>query len=220
MQLFPCNRPPSDNERPIAEPERIVQLALQPRSLGSEIDVIDGVAILGELHDELVEGLADDRRRGATLRGCLDVCVSRVMCVFNPAIRIAAGHLFIGVHSGAVGDGVADLMEAGIVDNRHKEIDPGVTTTTRCRWHVSARSSTRSSTKPRYGTAGWRRCRSPTQPTNSSNCAPWSARALPVRPGTCAARCGKSWLGFSRPNIIGHRHCRGPKSHPRAGLPA
>src|SRR5712675_585731 len=58
------------------------------------IDAIDGVAILGELHDELVEGLADDRRRGATLRGCLDVGVSRVICVFNPAIRIATGHLF------------------------------------------------------------------------------------------------------------------------------
>jgi acyl-CoA hydrolase len=33
----------------------------------------------------------------------------------------------LGVHSGALGDGIADLMEAGIVDNRHKEIDPGVT---------------------------------------------------------------------------------------------
>jgi acyl-CoA hydrolase len=32
----------------------------------------------------------------------------------------------LGVHSGAIGDGIADLMEAGIVDNRHKEIDPGV----------------------------------------------------------------------------------------------
>jgi acetyl-CoA hydrolase len=35
----------------------------------------------------------------------------------------------LGVHSGAIGDGVAELMEAGIVDNRHKEIDPGVTVT-------------------------------------------------------------------------------------------
>jgi acyl-CoA hydrolase len=32
----------------------------------------------------------------------------------------------LGVHSGAVGDGIADLMSAGIVDNRHKEIDTGV----------------------------------------------------------------------------------------------
>jgi acyl-CoA hydrolase len=36
----------------------------------------------------------------------------------------------IGVHSGAIGDGIADLMEAGIVDNRHKEIDPAVTVAT------------------------------------------------------------------------------------------
>jgi acyl-CoA hydrolase len=36
----------------------------------------------------------------------------------------------LGVHSGAIGDGIADLMGAGIVDNRHKEIDPAVTVAT------------------------------------------------------------------------------------------
>ena len=35
----------------------------------------------------------------------------------------------LGIHSGAIGDGVADLMASGIVDNRHKEIDPGITVT-------------------------------------------------------------------------------------------
>ena len=35
----------------------------------------------------------------------------------------------LGVHSGAIGDGVAGLMDAGVVDNRHKEIDPGLTVT-------------------------------------------------------------------------------------------
>ena len=35
----------------------------------------------------------------------------------------------LGIHSGAIGDGVAQLMAAGIVDNRHKEIDAGVTVT-------------------------------------------------------------------------------------------
>jgi acetyl-CoA hydrolase len=35
----------------------------------------------------------------------------------------------LGIHSGAIGDGVADLMREGVVDNRHKEIDPGVTVT-------------------------------------------------------------------------------------------
>jgi acetyl-CoA hydrolase len=35
----------------------------------------------------------------------------------------------LGIHSGAIGNGVAELMRAGVVDNRHKEIDPGVTVT-------------------------------------------------------------------------------------------
>lgn len=35
----------------------------------------------------------------------------------------------LGVHSGAIGDGVAELMTSGVIDNRHKEIDPGVTVT-------------------------------------------------------------------------------------------
>jgi acetyl-CoA hydrolase len=35
----------------------------------------------------------------------------------------------LGIHSGAIGDGVADLMASGVVDNRHKEIDAGVTVT-------------------------------------------------------------------------------------------
>lgn len=36
----------------------------------------------------------------------------------------------LGVHSGAIGDGLADLIEAGVVDNRHKEIDEGITVAT------------------------------------------------------------------------------------------
>jgi 4-hydroxybutyrate CoA-transferase len=35
----------------------------------------------------------------------------------------------LGVHSGSIGDGVARLMSAGVIDNRHKEIDPGLTVT-------------------------------------------------------------------------------------------
>ena len=34
------------------------------------------------------------------------------------------------MHSGAVGDGIANLMTAGVVDNLHKEIDPGVAVAT------------------------------------------------------------------------------------------
>ncbi|HEX3861175.1 MAG TPA: acetyl-CoA hydrolase/transferase C-terminal domain-containing protein [Stellaceae bacterium] len=44
------------------------------------------------------------------------------------AVTVAlAGKHGLGIHSGAIGDGVANLMAAGIVDNRHKEIDPGIT---------------------------------------------------------------------------------------------
>jgi acyl-CoA hydrolase len=37
-----------------------------------------------------------------------------------------SGKRGLGVHSGAIGDGIAALMAAGVVDNRHKEIDAGV----------------------------------------------------------------------------------------------
>jgi acyl-CoA hydrolase len=33
----------------------------------------------------------------------------------------------LGIHSGTIGDGVMELMKAGVVDNRHKEIDQGLT---------------------------------------------------------------------------------------------
>lgn len=36
----------------------------------------------------------------------------------------------LGVHSGALGDGLGALMRTGIVDNRHKEIDTGVSVAT------------------------------------------------------------------------------------------
>jgi acyl-CoA hydrolase len=35
----------------------------------------------------------------------------------------------LGVHSGMIGDSVVDLMEAGVITNEHKGIDPGVTVT-------------------------------------------------------------------------------------------
>jgi acetyl-CoA hydrolase len=44
--------------------------------------------------------------------------------------RALGGKRGLGVHSGAIGDGVADLIEASVVDNRHKEIDEGITVAT------------------------------------------------------------------------------------------
>jgi acyl-CoA hydrolase len=44
--------------------------------------------------------------------------------------RALGGKHGLGIHSGAIGDGAAGLIEAGIVDNRHKEIDAGITVAT------------------------------------------------------------------------------------------
>lgn len=43
------------------------------------------------------------------------------------AAQALAGKKGLGIHSGAIGDGVMGLVEAGAVDNRHKEIDAGLT---------------------------------------------------------------------------------------------
>ena len=40
-----------------------------------------------------------------------------------------AGKRDLGVHSGTIGDGIASLMEAGVVTNRRKPIDTGITIT-------------------------------------------------------------------------------------------
>jgi acetyl-CoA hydrolase len=39
------------------------------------------------------------------------------------------GHRDLGVHSGTIGDGAARLMQAGVITNARKSIDPGITVT-------------------------------------------------------------------------------------------
>jgi acyl-CoA hydrolase len=41
--------------------------------------------------------------------------------------RALGGKQGLGIHSGTIGDGIMELMQAGVVDNRHKEIDAGLT---------------------------------------------------------------------------------------------
>jgi hypothetical protein len=48
--------------------------------------------VSGGCRGEFVEGLADNRGRGAPPRRCLDLGIPRVICVIDPAIRIAGGH--------------------------------------------------------------------------------------------------------------------------------
>ena len=42
-------------------------------------------------------------------------------------LRGLRGHRDLGIHSGVIGDGVADLMDAGIITNARKSVDAGVT---------------------------------------------------------------------------------------------
>jgi acyl-CoA hydrolase len=59
-------------------------------------------------------------------RATIELGIGRIPEAVTAALGKKRG---LGVHSGAIGDGVADLMESGIIDNRHKEIDAGITVT-------------------------------------------------------------------------------------------
>jgi acyl-CoA hydrolase len=59
-------------------------------------------------------------------RATLELGIGRIPAAVTAALGKKRG---LGIHSGSIGDGVADLMRAGIVDNRHKEIDAGITVT-------------------------------------------------------------------------------------------
>ena len=63
-----------------------------------------------------VAGLIDD---GATLQFGLGAIPEAVLARLSDRRNL-------GVHSGAIGDKVADLMEAGVINNARKSIDPGV----------------------------------------------------------------------------------------------
>jgi acyl-CoA hydrolase len=59
-------------------------------------------------------------------RATIELGIGRIPEAVTAALGKKRG---LGIHSGAIGDGVADLMRAGIVDNHHKEIDAGLTVT-------------------------------------------------------------------------------------------
>ncbi|WP_250961689.1 acetyl-CoA hydrolase/transferase C-terminal domain-containing protein [Pseudomonas sp. CG7] len=64
-----------------------------------------------------VAGLIED---GSTLQFGLGVIPEAILSALG-------GHRNLGVHSGAIGDGVVDLMEKGVINNIHKTIDRGAT---------------------------------------------------------------------------------------------
>ena len=47
----------------------------------------------------------------------------------DTVLRSLAKKRDLGIHSGIIGDAVTDLMRAGVVNNRRKTIDPGITVT-------------------------------------------------------------------------------------------
>jgi len=59
-------------------------------------------------------------------RATIELGIGRIPEAVTAALGNKRG---LGIHSGSIGDGVADLMAAGIADNRHKEIDAGITVT-------------------------------------------------------------------------------------------
>ncbi len=47
----------------------------------------------------------------------------------DAVLKAVTGHRNLGVHSGTIGDGVAELMKSGVITNTQKSIDPGVCVT-------------------------------------------------------------------------------------------
>jgi acyl-CoA hydrolase len=73
-----------------------------------------------------------DRAIAATVAGLIEDGATLQMglgALPNAILSALAGHRHLGIHSGAIGDPVADLMEAGAIDNSQKGIDDGVTVT-------------------------------------------------------------------------------------------
>ncbi len=73
---------------------------------------------------ETDEGIA---RHCAEFIGDGSVIQTGVGAVPDAILRLLGDRKDLGVHSGMLGDGLVDLIEAGVVTNARKEIDPGVT---------------------------------------------------------------------------------------------
>lgn len=66
-------------------------------------------------------------RHCAAYIGDGSVIQTGVGAVPDAVLRLLHDRKDLGVHSGMLGDGLVDLIEAGVVTNARKEIDPGVT---------------------------------------------------------------------------------------------
>lgn len=74
--------------------------------------------------DAVERAVAETVARLVPDRATLQLGIGGIPDALPGALRDKRG---LGLHCGIIGDGAVDLVEAGIVDNRHKEADTGVT---------------------------------------------------------------------------------------------
>jgi acyl-CoA hydrolase len=79
-------------------------------------------APFGDLERRIASHLADFIPDRATLQ-------VGIGAVPEAVVAMLSDRRDLGVHSGMIGDSVADLMERGVITNAHKGMDPGVTIT-------------------------------------------------------------------------------------------
>lgn len=97
--------------------DRIEAFVHTDRPLG-EAEAVEETEIEGRI-GEIIAGLVED---GATLQMGIGGIPNAVMS------RLGDKHE-LGVHTEMFSDGVIDLVEAGVITNRHKKVHPGRTTT-------------------------------------------------------------------------------------------
>jgi len=76
----------------------------------------------GDIDRAIARNVASMIEDGATLQFGLGALPEAILGALS-------GHRDLGVHSGTVGDKVAELMEKGVITNARKSVDPGVTVT-------------------------------------------------------------------------------------------
>lgn len=79
-------------------------------------------AVAGETERRIAEHVAGLIPDGAVLQ-------LGVGAVLDAILSALKNHRDLGIHSGLIGDGAADLMEAGVITNARKSFDAGVTVT-------------------------------------------------------------------------------------------
>lgn len=88
--------------------------------IGSEDGLPDlPVAEIGPVEEAIGRNVASLVEDGATLQ-------TGIGAIPDAALAQMAGHRDLGLHSGAIGDGALRLIEAGVITNARKPIDPGI----------------------------------------------------------------------------------------------